>query len=566
VKKGQTISNAGRTSNPKGTIKNSSVVEVPAIQVAAEKGQPLVRGGITSGSPGQLVRYWNRWRENYNALVGLTMQRVRALLEQSQRGDMAYPQWTYRIIERRHPVLKSLLDCCESPMENFKWDIRIKKELPEGFTEDQAKIQQAALKSAYAQVDNVREGLVHLALADFRGYSHIQKHYLDGEVTHFECLFQYCLCRDGLFGDWFWNPDSKSLTMPEYVLTTANRIGSDQLPREDFIIREVERPIDEIALENFVRRKLIEKDWSAFDEIFGIPSGVVTMPANVPSGRESEYEQSAKMIAEGGSGAIPNGASYTANDMPRDGSNLFKNHIAQLDEDLVLAGTGGKLKMLVQQGPGEKRGSAKTQDDTFDEISRARGNKAAQALHQDFDIPFLTAKFPTQPALVEFCLVTEDETNVDSLCMNVATLKQAGKNVKTEWLADQTGYEFEDDDAEPDPNAQPEDGNPTEDAAPNPDSALRKNTPPIANRRSVKNRSDAGDMASSIHEALMPILNSLDAIRKIDDPELQRHAVEGLLKNMPHLETIILQNKTLANKLLPELVDALVSGLKPATK
>lgn len=546
MKKGQTISKSSRPA----TIKNTEVKDVPAIQVAAQKGQPIIRGGTTSGSPGQLVRYWNRWRENYNALVGLTIQRVRILLEQSQRGDTAYPQWTYRIVERRHPVLKSLLDCCEAPMENFKWDIRIKKELPKDFTKEQAEVQQAALKSAYAQVDNVREGLIHLSLADFRGYSHIQKHYLDGEVTHFECLFQYCVCRDGLFGDWFWNPDSKSLTMPEYVLSSANRIGGDQLPREQFIIREVERPINEIALENFVRRKLIEKDWSAFDEIFGIPSGVVTMPSNVPPGREAEYEASAKAIAEGGSGAIPATSTYTANDQPRDGSNLFKNHIAQLDEDLVLAGTGGKLKMLVQQGPGEKRGDSKTQDDTFDEISRARANKAAQCLHQDFDIPFLAKKFEFQPALVEFCLVTEDEQNVTELCTNVATLKTAGKNVKTEWLAEQTGYEFEEDDTEPDPNAPPE--NPGE--------------PTPEKLGTIKNRESTDDVATALREALMPILDSLDSIRKIDDPALQRTAAESLLKNFPHLETVILHNKALANKLLPELVDAFVSGLTPASK
>lgn len=557
MKKGGTISKSLRTAK----IRNSAgIQEVAAVQTAGNGGV-IIRGGITIGTPGQAVRYYNRWRENYNALVGLTMQRVRMLLEQLQRGDTAYPQWTYRIIERRHPVLKSLIDCCEAPMENFKWDIRIKKEFPEGFTEEQAKAQQAALKSAYAQVDNVREGLIHLSLADFRGYSHIQKHYLDLEVTHFECLFQYCICRDGLFGDWFWNPDSKSLTMPEYVLTSANRIGSDQLPREDFIIREVERPIDEIALENFVRRKLIEKDWSAFDEIFGIPSGVVTMPPNVPPGMEAEYEASAKSISEGGSGTIPNGSTYTPNDQPRDGSSLFKNHMAQLDEDLVLAGTGGKLKMLVQQGPGEKRGSAKTQDDTFDEISRARGNKASQCLHQDFDIPFLTRKFPTQPALVEFCLVTEDEQNVTELCTNVANLKTAGKNVNTEWLSEQTGYEFEDDDPESTPQDDPDnqDEETLPGAEPVPPGAAKPS--PLKNRR-IKNSQSGNSAAATIHDLLMPILDSIDAIRKIDDPALQKKAAESLLKNLPHLETVILHNKALANKLMPELVDALVSGLK----
>jgi phage-Barnase-EndoU-ColicinE5/D-RelE like nuclease1 len=275
------------------------------------------------------------------------------------------------------------------------------------------------------------------------------------------------------------------------------------------------------------------------------------MPANVPPGREAEYEAAAKSIAEGGSGAIPATATYTANDQPRDGSNLFKNHIAQLDEDLVLAGTGGKLKMLVQQGPGEKRGNAKTQDDTFDEISRARANKASQCLHQDFDIPFLAGKFPMQPALVEFCLVTEDEQNVTELCTNVATLKTAGKNVKTEWLSEQTGYEFEEDDAAPDPNAET-----ASDDAPN----VPGETAPI------KNRESSDDWSATIHEMLMPILDSLDALRKIDDPAVQRTGAAALLKNMPHLETIILNNKALANKLLPELVEAFVSGLKPEIK
>jgi hypothetical protein len=531
--------------------KAPEIKDVPAVQVAAQTGAVIVRGGITTGSPGQLVRYWNRWRENYNALVGLTMVRVRSLLEQAQRGDMAYPQWTYRVVERRHPVLKSLLDCCEAPMENFKWDIRIKKELPDGFTEAQAQAQQTALKSAYGQVDNVREGLIHLSLADFRGYSHIQKHYLDGEVTHFECLFQYCICRDGLFGDWFWNPDSKSLTMPEYVLTANNRIGSDQLPREDFIIREVERPIDEIALENFVRRKLIEKDWSAFDEIFGIPSGVVTMPANVPPGHEADYEASAKAIAEGGSGAIPNGSTYIPNDQPRDGSNLFKNHVAQLDEDLVLAGTGGKLKMLVQQGPGEKRGNAKTQDDTFDEISRARSNKAAQCFHRDFDIPFLTDKFPTQPALVEFCLVTEDEQNITELCTNVAALKTAGKNVKTDWLAEQTGYEFEEDDQPPDPNdkldAEPEVGN-------EPDSK-------------VVNRDEAEKtkaIAALAQETLLPFIDRLqkiiDAIDNGVDQDTTHAMAIKLLQDFPHMEKVVLADNSIAKKLFPILSESLLKG------
>jgi len=76
-------------------------------------------------------------------------------------------------------------------------------------------------------------------------------------------------------------------------------------------------------------------------------------------------------------------------------------------------------------------------------------------------------------------------------------------------------------------------------------------------------RGDAGTaaIAEVLHEMLLPILDSIEAIKKIDDPELQRRAAQALLRNFPHLETVILHNKALANKLLPELTAALVAGL-----
>ena len=86
---------------------------------------------------------------------------------------------------------------------------------------------------------------------------------------------------------------------PVELILEANRIGGPVLPREDFIIREVARPINEIALENFVRRKLIEKNWTAFGELFGLPSGILTMPENIPADKVAEYEaQAAKAAAE----------------------------------------------------------------------------------------------------------------------------------------------------------------------------------------------------------------------------------------------------------------------------
>lgn len=489
-----------KTLTEKRAASKPGVKDVPAFQAGAD-GLPLIRGGTTSGRPGQIVRFWNRWRENYNALTALTIARVRSLNEMTQRGDHALPQWTYRTIERRHPVLKALIESCESPIENYDWDVKCKTELPAGYTEAQAEAQREALKAAYAQIDNLREAIVHIVHADFPGYAVIQKHRAsegpaDGGVTHLECLHSFCICRDGLFGSWFWNPDSRQLTLPEHVLTEKNRIGGEVLPREDFIIREVSRPIDEIALENFVRRKLTEKNWDAFGEIFGLPSGVLIMPAGIPPEKVEEYEAAAREIAEGGTGAAPNGSEWESNTPPHDGSALFKTRIAQLDEDLVLAATGGKLTMLVQQGGSSQRGSSGVQENVFEEIAEARAGRVGQTFREDFDRDFLAENFPGQPVLAEFCLVAKDNVDVGEICANAATLKTAGKNLNTEWLEDQTGYTFAEDDVAADPNGTaPADENPGEDDS---DPVLRRQKAYLKFKRdfeatSIKNRGGDGN-------------------------------------------------------------------------
>ncbi|MES1261895.1 MAG: hypothetical protein ABUS49_09170, partial [Acidobacteriota bacterium] len=182
---------------------------------APEPGDQITRRGTAVGKLGQIVTAANRWRENYNPMRKLTIRRAVELREMGQRGDMAYLQWTYRQIERGHPTLSALISRCEGPMLTFDWEIKIKDELPPGATDEMAKRQQATLKDAYDQVDNLKAAIQHLHMAEFRGYAHLQKHRNEGgQVVHLEPLNQWCVCRDGLEGNWFWNPDSKSTAQP----------------------------------------------------------------------------------------------------------------------------------------------------------------------------------------------------------------------------------------------------------------------------------------------------------------------------------------------------------------
>ncbi len=388
----------------------TTIVEQPMVAPAPKRGDKLTRGGQSSGRPGQIVTAANRWRENYNPLRALTIRRVVELLELGQRGDTAYLQWTYRNVERRYPTLSGLISRCEAPLLSFDWEIKIKERLPAGgeTTKENpfkamAERQKATLTEAYDNIDNFKAAIQHLHLAEFRGYAHLQKWRDEsGDVYHLEPLHQWCVCRDGLEGNWFWNPDSRSTSQPLLFLGKDFCIGGDALPIEDFIIRECPRPIDEIGIVNTVRANLCEKDWDGFIEIYAIPGGVVVMPSNVPQGKEAEYETSAKQIAEGGSGALPAGASYTPNDGPR-GVDPFTPRLRHLDEQLVLAGTGGKLTMLAESGSGTLAGGA--HEDAFEEIAIGRAQKICEQFQRDFDAEVLARKHPAEPVLVYFQIV-----------------------------------------------------------------------------------------------------------------------------------------------------------------
>lgn len=438
-------------SNPQST-KTPAPPLKPQIQNPKSASRSAIqRHGSTAGSPGKIVTYANRWRENYNPLRQLSIAIAVSLLERGQRGDMALLQWTFRFTERRYPILASVLSRCESPLLNFDWEIKLKDEFPsappvksnpqsaipnpQSFA-DMAEAQRQTLKAAYERLDNLMDAIRHLHLAEFRGYAHLQKHRdPDGNVYHLETLDQWCICRDGLYGDWWWNPDSRSLTMPALVLGEEYHIGGEQLPLADFIIREVHRPIDEIGLINFVRANLCEKDWDAFIEIYGIPGGVVVMPPNVPEGKESEYESAAQQVAEGGSGAIPSGADYKANDGPR-GVDPFTPRLQHLDEQVVLAGTGGKLTMLAESGSGTLAGGAHT--DTFEDIAAARAAKISERFQRDFDAEVLAREHPGQPILAYFHLGKADVNSAETLAFKRDLIKGlAGHELLSRVLANQ---------------------------------------------------------------------------------------------------------------------------------
>jgi len=537
-----------------------------------KKGDELTRGGTSSGRMGQIVTAANRWRENYNPLRSLTMRRVVELFELAQRGDTAYLQWTFRFIERRYPTLSALISRCESPMMAFDWDIKIKDDVGES---DMAKAeaQREQLRKAYEQIDNLKEAILHLHLAQFRGYAHLQKHRdPDGSIIHLEPLNQWCICRDGMEGNWWWNPDSRSTSTPLQFLGKGFCIGGDTLPLDDFIIRVCPRPIDEIGLVNFLRANLCEKDWDGFIEIYGIPGGVVIMPPNVPQGKEAEYEAAARQIAEGGSGALPNGSDYEANDGPQ-GVDPFTPRLQHLDEQLILAGTGGKLTMLAESGSGTLAGGAHA--DTFAEIAEARAQEISELFQRHIDAEILGED---DRLLVYFKFGKPDEDSAETVgfkrefikgCVQNAALSPIiAKLTDIKETAHGAGLPVNDD-YEPEEDleklgAASQVPNPNTPTAPPKPGEEPDPADPREAAETIRNRLVEGtdNLAEALGDDLGHVLQRLQSILDIQDDQIFAKKLKSFLEDFDQLRQDILADPTVARALEPLIQKAFLQGLK----
>lgn len=486
-----------------------------------------------AGSISSQVRRLNHWRDNYNPLRQITFQQAVALLETYRLGWLADLQWAYSYIEETDEDLFALIERRTSSILEFDWNIKLCDDDP-NFNQALADDQAATLREAYERIDNLHDGIEHLCMASFRGYSLMEKQAVNGDdIDHLEIVDHWNLVRDGSRGDWKYNPDASQ--------TSFAAIAGPPLPLDRFIRREVSRHIDRIGLIKFMRTSLGIKDWTAFVEVYGVPSGIAIMPPSVPPGKETEYEEAARRISEGGSGALPNGSDYKPNDQPR-GTNPFKDYLDYLSQKLVLVGTGGLLTMLTQSGSGTLAGEAHLE--VFDRIARAEARKINQSFNRDFDAEVLEANFPGQPRLAYWELAAQEETETSQVCDEVLKLSQAGYQVDTAELSEKTGYTLE-----------------IKPPVPAPGFGGAGNVPPLNNRAvptPAKSHLPAISKARAI--TMQPLLQRLQTLEKAATPEDLRQAIIALHDEMPALAEQIHQRPELAQTLFNAMAENAVEG------
>lgn len=496
---------------PRGTILN-------------RRGEPVVALTAPSGAvdPTNRLARINAAREYLNPLRGLTIARAISMLEDYQLGRMADLQWCYFFAEQTDADMIALLALRIGRLLEMDYNIDQEEESDDGLFARQRDL----LVEKLAAIDNLYEAIEHLAMAPFRGFAHAEKCYNPaGEIHHLEIVDQWNVVRDGMRGGWKYNPTAR----------TTDFLGCSgaALPMEQFLCREARRPINRFALLKFVRGGLADKDWDAFNEIYNVPGGVVTGPPDVDPEDEAEYESAARRVAEGGSGYLPHGSTYTPNAMPHD-PGTFKLRLDYLSEKLVLAGTGGKLTMLTAAGSGTLAGGAHSE--VFDRIAAAEARRISEIINRQLVAEWLGDAFPGQPQVAYFTLAANEEQNSTAAVDEVSKLCQAGYQVDPEQVAQRTGWivTLKPATAPFDPAGQPA-----------PDAFL-------ANRRVLRNSAAvaAGEARFDAHAVdllsaadrlrLAPLQSRVDAVRAAATPEAYATALAELKAALPALERDLL--------------------------
>lgn len=500
----------------------------------------------------------DRSREQYNPLRGLTIARAVALLEQGQRGEFADLMWTYRFVEETDPDLLALVERRTAALCEMDYNIKRTPEDHKNFDEKLADEQAEALREAYDNIENLYEAVEHFELAAFRGFSICQPHKkTDGSIFKLECLDHWNFVRNGMYGDWYWNPDAKSTS---YVGLGENA----KLKPSDIMVHEVRRSVDRIGLIKFVRANLSEKDWDAFIEIYGIPGVFITLPDNVAPEQVGTYLDAAEKAAQGASGALPGGSTVTVSDGPR-GNQPFELRLEWLSKKLVLAGTGGMLTMLAESGTGTLAGGAHQQ--TFEAIARARAAKISELFQRNIDRYVLERQFPGMPRLAYFDLAAEEEQDVGEIVKHVEQLTNAGFILDPDDVAERTGYRILGVNAKgmADGGSRMEDGEEEESAKiqNRTDGPLTVDDPEQVQRMLEKTALEAALEAES--KDLLPLADRLYKLLELvesGDSEGLAEALQTLRTDLPDLaEDLLINRGALALSIEEALGAAAVNGM-----
>jgi hypothetical protein len=529
-----------------------------SITTASTRLNPAVR------TPGVFVLQY------VNPLRDLDMPRLVALIENGNLGFYALLQWLYYHVEKTNPTVRAVKKRLNAALGSLKWDVKIVDTGEDEQKKQLAEKQQKDLRTNYDAVTNLRAALNFLALAELRGFSHLEKVYAGaampedelGEldpwtVTELRIVEQWFWAKNGFYGDWLYNPSAIETNTGEPI------------ELDNYVIHTVDDPADEIFARLAVKQQVNDSDWDGFLEDYGIPPQFFALPPNVPKEREAEFQRMSELAISAARGSVPHGTELlTPTATGSGGTGVFKERLEYLDGQIVIAGTSGKLTILSEGGSGTLAGSA--QKEAFDEIAEAIAQQVSSVMQAQFDKPLLHRLYPGEPALAYFEFAPVDKEDAKAVLTDAASAADAGYKMDEEELSEKSGYKLtyvglpgaqtppdtENKKEEPPPAAGAGRSSPGAGAAAAPGSTAAS---PAAPGDAVGNVAQALQVAPAFVAPGKAIID--DLIAKASDNSISVEelttAAENLLKTVPELD---------ATADLDSVIDALTAAVQRAAE
>lgn len=354
-------------------------------------------------------------RENEQLLSGLTRQMVVDLYDNWRAGKYATLQLVWEQLEEQDPTLKTVIDSRQGALAEMPWRVTIDSAAVGEDAELQqlAEQQQDYLTRVLNRVDNMEEAILHLGMADFRGYAALE---ITGSASRrmvWNVIEPWNLSRPVKRGPWLYNPEADD------SLTNLEELDMDRV-----IIREVARPVDLSAMFLIVSAGHAMNSWGAWLDTFGVPSIFLELPPNTSERDARKWDDVASKILAEGRGTIPAGTKIHTVETTQNSSDAFVSRLKDARESILAAALGGTLTVTTEAGSGTLAGNAHT--DSLSRLCARTAAGVAAAVNRQFVRSALNAQFPQRPHLVYFDLSYEQEDDRQATATMLATYAQAG--------------------------------------------------------------------------------------------------------------------------------------------
>lgn len=364
--------------------------------------------------------------ERTNPLRGLSIREASNIMDAARSGETQWLHWLFQEIETHNPILLTCVERRSAALAGFNWSL---VERYSAADSGLAQEQKTAANEFFSDIENLAEAIEHLALAFFRGFSHVQPIWNeDGSVTEINLPDSWRFALRG--GKWFY---------------TDGVTGGDAVDCENAnlctIVRK--RAVDIPALAVHIRSAIGERDWGRFLERYALPKPAIIMPPNVTEGDKAQFLAGGQGAENGQTTVWPHGTSITDFASGARGVDPFNAFIEHQQKLIVLLATGGTLTSLAQADTGSLAGGA--QMDVWREIVARDATIIAQSINRDILREFLDRKFPNLPYCVDFTFDTEKKPTAKEIFEMAVIAKNAGYTIDKAELEAETGYTLEKD-------------------------------------------------------------------------------------------------------------------------